>query len=61
MSVSEGQDQRWFDLVVKCLIKVTKTLPTTLPEIDVPRLLLRCGAVHRLLAWLCSGTAPPAS
>jgi hypothetical protein len=34
-------DLRWFDLVVKCLIKVTKTLPACLPDIHVPDLLLR--------------------
>ncbi|GFH32238.1 uncharacterized protein HaLaN_31425, partial [Haematococcus lacustris] len=35
---------RWFDLVVKCMIKITKSLPATIETIDLHVLLL---AVHK--------------
>uniref|UniRef100_A0A7S0RW58 TOG domain-containing protein n=1 Tax=Chlamydomonas leiostraca TaxID=1034604 RepID=A0A7S0RW58_9CHLO len=38
-----AQEAKWYDLVVKCTIKLTKFLPATIEEIDLPSLLL---AIH---------------
>lgn len=37
---SAAAEARWYDLVVKCLIKITKSLPATVQTVDVSELLL---------------------
>lgn len=40
----DKQEAKWFDLAVKCTIKLTKFLPVTVDSLDLPQLLL---AIHK--------------